>query len=121
MLPNRSGYDFCQAVRRDHTTPIIFLSARASDADRVKGLDLGADDYVTKPFNLAELAARVKAVLRRAAGEQPKEAVISGDLSIDPRTHEARLGEKELSLSPKEFALLYFMVKNPRRISSASL
>lgn len=118
MLPNRSGYDFCQAVRRDHTTPIIFLSARASDADRVKGLDLGADDYVTKPFNLAELAARVKAVLRRAAGEQPKEAVFSGDLSIDPRTHEARLGEKELSLSPKEFALLYFMVKNPGQVFS---
>jgi DNA-binding response OmpR family regulator len=118
MLPNRSGYDFCQAVRRDHNTPIIFLSARASDADRVKGLDLGADDYVTKPFNLAELAARVKAVLRRAAGEQPKEAVESGNLSIDPRTHEAKLDEKELSLSPKEFALLYFMVKNPGQVFS---
>lgn len=118
MLPNRSGYDFCQAVRRDHNTPIIFLSARASDADRVKGLDLGADDYVTKPFNLAELAARVKAVLRRAAGEQPKEAVVAGELSIDPRTHEAKLSDKDLSLSPKEFALLYFLAKNPGQVFS---
>jgi DNA-binding response OmpR family regulator len=118
MLPQRSGYDFCQSIRRDNATPIIFLSARASESDRVKGLELGADDYVIKPFNLSELAARVRAVLRRATGEEPKGVVESGDIRIDPRSHEATIDGKELTLSPKEFALLYFLVSNPGQVFS---
>jgi DNA-binding response OmpR family regulator len=118
MLPNRSGYDLCRAIRKDSATPIIFLSARAEESDRVKGLELGADDYVVKPFNLAELAARVKAVLRRATGEPVKEVVERGSLVIDPRSHEVKLDGKEVNLSPKEFALLYFLARNAGQVFS---
>jgi len=118
MLPQRSGFDFCRAVRKDSATPIVFVSARADEADRVKGLELGADDYVVKPFNLSELTARVKAILRRSTGEPVKEAVERGNLRIDPRRHEAWLDEKPVSLSPKEFALLYFLARNQGQVFS---
>ncbi len=118
MLPQRSGTDLCRAIRKDSATPIIFVSAKADESDRIKGLDLGADDYITKPFNLSEVAARVKAVLRRATGEPVKELVERGNLRIDPRSHEAYLGEKLLTLSPKEFALLYFLAQNSGQVFS---
>lgn len=118
MLPNRSGFDLCRAIRKEHQTPIIILSARASEEDRVMGLELGADDYVVKPFNLAELAARVKAVMRRGSADLPLEPVESGNLVIDPRTHEVKLENTTLSLPPKEFALLYFLVKNSGQVFS---
>lgn len=118
MLPQRSGYDLCRAIRRDSQTPIIFLSAKADDADRIKGLELGADDYVIKPFNLSELAARVKAILRRATGEPVKEVIERGNLKIDPRSHEAWLEGKPLNLSPKEFALVYFLARNAGQVFS---
>lgn len=118
MLPQRSGYDFCRAVRRDSQTPIIFLSAKTDDADRIKGLELGADDYMVKPFNLSELAARVKAILRRATGEPVKEVIERGNLRIDPRSHEAWIEDKPLNLSPKEFALLYFLARNAGQVFS---
>jgi DNA-binding response OmpR family regulator len=118
MLPQRSGYDFCRAIRKDSNTPIIFVSAKADEADRVKGLELGGDDYVVKPFNLAELAARVKAILRRATGEPLKEVIETGNLRIDPKSHEAWLDDNALNLSPKEFALLYFMARNAGQVFS---
>ncbi|OJU65210.1 MAG: DNA-binding response regulator [Armatimonadetes bacterium 55-13] len=118
MLPQRSGYDFCRAVRRDSQTPIIFISAKADEADRIKGLELGADDYVVKPFNLSELSARVKAILRRATGEPVKEVIERGNIRIDPRSHEAWLDGKALNLSPKEFALLYFLARNAGQVFS---
>jgi len=118
MLPQRSGYDFCRAIRRDSQTPIIFLSAKADESDRIKGLELGADDYVVKPFNLSELSARVKAILRRATGEPVKEVIERGNLKIDPRSHEAWLDNKSLNLSPKEFALLYFLARNAGQVFS---
>lgn len=118
MLPNRSGHDFCKAVRREHSTPIIFVSARASEEDRIKGLEMGADDYVVKPFNMTELVARVRAILRRSGGETIQEVVERGDLRIDPRTHEATLDGKILTLSPKEFALLLFLAKNAGQVFS---
>jgi DNA-binding response OmpR family regulator len=118
MLPQRSGLDFCRAVRKDSTTPIIFLSAKADEADRVKGLELGADDYVVKPFNLSELAARVKAILRRSTGEPVKEVIERGNLKIDPRSHEAWLDNERLNLSPKEFALVYFLARNVGQVFS---
>lgn len=118
MLPNRSGHDFCKAVRREHQTPIIFVSARASEEDRIKGLEMGADDYVVKPFNMTELVARVRAILRRSGGESIQEIVERGDLKIDPRTHEATLDGKLLTLSPKEFALLLFLAKNAGQVFS---
>jgi DNA-binding response OmpR family regulator len=116
MLPNRSGFDFCRAVRKDNQTPIIFVSARADEEDRVRGLEMGADDYVVKPFNMAELAARVKAILRRAQSEPASEVIERGGLIIDPRTHEATLEGKPMTLSPKEFALLLFLAKNSGQV-----
>ena len=118
MLPQRSGLDFCKAIRRDSSTPIIFLSARADESDRVRGLELGADDYVVKPFNLSELAARVKAILRRSTGEPLKETIERGNLKIDPRSHESWLDERALNLSPKEFSLLYFLTRNLGQVFS---
>lgn len=119
MLPGRSGFDFLRSVRKEHATPVIFVSARADEGDRVTGLEMGADDYVVKPFNMAELAARVKAILRRASGDSPvAEVVERGDLRIDPRTHEAFLKGERLTLSPKEFALLYFLSRNAGQVFS---
>lgn len=118
MLPERSGFDFCRTIRRDNQTPIIFLSARSSEDDRVMGLELGGDDYILKPFSLAELAARVKSVLRRSATDTPHEVVESGNLRLDPRTHEAWVADKALTLSPKEYALLYFFVRNAGQVFS---
>jgi DNA-binding response OmpR family regulator len=118
MLPQRSGFDFCRAIRKDSNTPIIFVSARADEADRVKGLELGADDYVVKPFNLGELAARVKAILRRSTGEPVREVIESGNLRVDPRSHEAWIDDRPLNLSPKEFALMYFLGRNVGQVFS---
>ncbi|RYG15506.1 response regulator transcription factor [bacterium] len=116
MLPGRSGFDLCRTIRKDSATPILFVSARADEEDRVKGLELGADDYMVKPFNLGELAARVKAILRRATGETVQETIERGNLRIDSRSHEATLDGEILTLSPKEFALLAFFAKNPGQV-----
>lgn len=118
MLPQRSGYDFCRAIRKDSAVPIIFLSARADESDRVRGLELGADDYVIKPFNLSELSARIKAILRRSTGEPLREIIERGNLKIDPRSHEAWKEDQPMDLSPKEFALLYFMCRNVGQVFS---
>ncbi len=117
MLPQRSGFELASAIRRDSNVPVIFLTARASVDDRIEGLELG-DDYVTKPFSLAELMARVKSVLRRATGNEPHETVETGNLKIDPRTHEVFLGDSALDLSPKEFGLLYFLSRNRGQVFS---
>lgn len=116
MLPQRSGFDFCRAVRKEHATPIIFMSARGEERDRVAGLELGGDDYMVKPFNLSELAARVKAVLRRTTQEQPIDAVERGDLIIDPKSHEVKLRGKLVQLSAKEFALLHFLARHEGQV-----
>jgi DNA-binding response OmpR family regulator len=118
MLPQRSGLDLCKAIHRESKTPVIFLSAKAEEADRVRGLELGADDYVVKPFNLNELAARVKAVLRRATGEPLREVIERGNLLIDPRKHEAFLDGKPMDISPREFALLYFLIRHAGQVFS---
>ena len=118
MLPGRSGLDLCRTIRKDSATPILFVSARADEEDRVRGLELGADDYLAKPFTLGELAARVKAILRRATGETVPETIERGNLRIDPRRHEATLDGGPLPLSPKEFALLAFLAKNPGQVFS---
>lgn len=117
MLPQRSGIDLARAIRKDSSVPVIFLTAKASEDDRVKGLEI-ADDYIVKPFSLAEVAARVKSVLRRATGDVPNEALESGTLRIDPRTHEAWISDAPITLSPKEFALLYFLVRHKGQVFS---
>lgn len=108
MLPKLSGYELCRRIRAEGiTTPVLMLTARGAEEDRVLGLDLGADDYVTKPFSLPELLARIRAVLRRTGppAEAPGELRFD-DVVIDFRRYEARKGDTELKMSPKEFGVL---------------
>jgi two-component system, OmpR family, response regulator RegX3 len=115
MLPDGSGFDVCRELRSRSRVPIIMLTARGEEADRVAGLELGADDYVVKPFSARELVARVRAVLRRAAeaGERRAEGVTEiGELRVDPARRTASFRGEELELSRKEFDLLRLLVDN---------
>ena len=115
MLPDGSGFDVCRELRARSRVPIIMLTARGEEADRVAGLELGADDYVVKPFSARELVARVRAVLRRAAeaGERKTGAVAEvGELRVDPSRRTAELAGEELELSRKEFDLLRLLIEN---------
>lgn len=118
MLPQRSGFDFARLVRRDSNVPIVFASARTAEEDRISGFELGADDYITKPYSLAEVSARVKSILRRATGDSPGDVIEAGDLRVDPRTHETWVRGEKQALSPKEFALLHFLARNPGQVFS---
>jgi len=119
MLPKQSGYDMCRTIRRDSHVPVIFLTARGGEDDRVTGLEIGGDDYMVKPFSLSELSARVRSVLRRSGSSiRTLEIVETGNLIINPRTHEATTDGKPVALSPKEFALLYFLAQNPGQVFS---
>jgi two-component system, OmpR family, alkaline phosphatase synthesis response regulator PhoP len=117
MLPELSGWDVCRELRRDSSVPVIMLTARDDETDKIVGLELGADDYVTKPFSPKELVARIKAVLRRgrAAPTGAKAAEI-GDLLIDSERHEVRKQGKLLSLTPSEFGLLEALAGSPGRV-----
>jgi DNA-binding response OmpR family regulator len=120
MLPTVDGLDVCRILRAESRVPIIMLTARTTEDDKLLGLDLGADDYITKPFSPREVVARVRAVLRRA-GEDPDKgstAARFGDLLIDFVSHAARLGAAPLHLTPKEFKLLETLVKQPGRAFS---
>ena len=113
MVPGMSGYEICRKIREaEIDTPVLMLTARSDEADRVLGLDLGADDYVTKPFSVRELLARVRALLRRAAPGQPKapELVRAGDVVVDFRSYDAHRGDERLALTPKEFGVLRALV-----------
>jgi phosphate regulon transcriptional regulator PhoB len=120
MLPSASGFDVCRLLRKQNDVPIIMLTARAEETDRVVGLELGADDYITKPFSMRELMARVKSVLRRThAGATPTDTVVTvGNLTVDPNRYEVTVGEKRIELSPKEFDLLRFMAAHPGQVFS---
>src|SRR5256886_6341540 len=112
MLPHKDGWQMVAELRRDRVrTPILFLTARDSVRDRVKGLELGADDYLVKPFAFAELLARVRSVLRRAPQRQPEQLRID-DLEIDMRRHKATRSGVPLNLTPKEFLLLAHLVRS---------
>ena len=122
MLPDIDGLEVCRTLRHESDVPIIMLTARTTDQDKLTGLDLGADDYVTKPFSPKELAARVRAVLRRLPGERGPEEIKSGELSIDFTKHEAWLAGRPLNLTSVEFKLLGVLAKEPSRVfSRASL
>ncbi|MBT3187531.1 MAG: response regulator transcription factor [Anaerolineae bacterium] len=121
MLPNLDGFEVCRRLRADdNPVAILMLTARDDDIDKIVGLELGADDYLTKPFNPRELVARVKAILRRDARvSQPASAAIDlGDLSIDPSSREASIGEIQLDLRAKEFDLLLTLAENRGRVLS---
>lgn len=118
MLPKIDGLEVCRTLRKESDVPIIMLTAMTTDDDRLKGLDLGADDYVTKPFSPRELAARVRAVLRRMPGERGPEKIEHGTLLVDFQKHEASLDNRPLNLTPIEFKLLGAMIKEPGRVFS---
>jgi DNA-binding response OmpR family regulator len=120
MLPSMGGLEVCRALRSVAPVPVIMLTARGEEADRIAGLELGADDYVAKPFSPRELTARVKAVLRRATGGVPVQeteaSVLSaGSLEVDPVVHEAHVDGVPISLTAKEFDLLVHLMRHPRR------
>jgi DNA-binding response OmpR family regulator len=122
MLPDVDGLEVCRTLRRESDVPIIMLTARTTDQDKLAGLDLGADDYVIKPFSPKELLARVRAVLRRLPGERAPEEVKSGRLSMNLATHEAWLDGRPLNLTSVEFKLLGILAREPGRVfSRASL
>jgi DNA-binding response OmpR family regulator len=112
-LPDIDGLEVCKRIRQSSQVPVIFLTARADEVDRVLGLELGADDYVTKPFSAAELVARVKAVLRRSDGAPAPEIVQAGRVTIDAGRREVRVDDAALELTTKEFDLLRFLAERP--------
>jgi DNA-binding response OmpR family regulator len=114
MLPDMDGLEVCRQIRAKSRVPILMLSARKEDVDRIVGLELGADDYLTKPFNPHELVARVKAILRRSRAESPQPQIITlGGLSIDLARHEVSVDGQPVNLRAKEFALLVVFAQNP--------
>ncbi len=127
MMPKMDGFTVCQRVREFSSVPIIIVTARGQDQDKVHGLDLGADDYLTKPFSVEELLARVRAVLRRSQitskeGTQGLQSIaMTGDLTIDYSQHLVALAGKELALTPTEYAILAYLAQNMGRIVTQDL
>ena len=116
MLPGMDGLEVCRTLRQESDVPIIMLTARTTEQDKLTGLDLGADDYVTKPFSPKELAARVRALLRRFPGERGPSEIKNGKLTVDFVKHQAFLGKQSLNLTPTEFKLLGILAKEPGRV-----
>ena len=119
MLPDKSGIDFARELRKDERTrdlPILMLTARAAEDDKVRGLEVGADDYVTKPFSPKELIARIKALLRRAAPEASEEPIEVTGLRLEPTAHRVSGNGAELKVGPTEFRLLRFLMSRPDRV-----
>jgi two-component system OmpR family response regulator len=117
MLPGLSGFEVCRILRKETNVPILMLTAKVEEVDKIVGLEIGADDYMTKPFSMRELLARVKAMLRRAEMARPEPEIKPaplklGDLEIDSARHQASLSGETLELSPKEFDLLAFLAQN---------
>ncbi|MEE8328150.1 MAG: phosphate regulon transcriptional regulator PhoB, partial [Nitrosomonadaceae bacterium] len=123
MLPGMSGIEFAKMLRqvpRTKNIPIIMLTARTEESDKVSGLEVGADDYITKPFSPRELVARIKAVLRRRSPEAADDIVEIRGLRLDPVTHRVTVSDHEVILGPTEFRLLYFLMTHPERVHSRS-
>jgi two-component system phosphate regulon response regulator PhoB len=123
MLPDRAGIELLRDLRTDERTrllPIILLTAKSTEGDKVAGLDAGADDYVVKPFSPRELVSRLRAVFRRRAPEHSGAALAYGSLSIDPSRHEVRVGGQAVKMGLAEFKLLKFLASHPERVFSRS-
>ena len=121
MLPKISGVEVCRRLRARPETrnlPIIMLTARGEESDRIRGLDTGADDYVVKPFSMSELAARIRAVLRRIRPGLAEDRLHHGDIVVDRAAHRVRRAEKEIHLGPTEFRLLDYLMQHPGRVFS---
>lgn len=122
MLPDMDGFHICRMIRKSHYFPIIMLTARVEDVDKINGLMLGADDYITKPFNILEVKARIKAIMRRTGKrnqEKPNEKmIIKGSMKIDCESRRVVIDEKEVNLTAKEFDLLELLAMNPNKVYS---
>lgn len=120
LLPGMSGFDVCRRLRTDGCwAPVLLLTARDAVEDRVRGLDAGADDYLTKPFSFSELTARIRALIRRGSAQRPV-VLQAGELRLDPARRQVWLGQDEVSLSAKEFALLELFLRHPGQVLSRS-
>lgn len=122
MLPKLDGFQVCQQVREFSDVPIVMLTAKGEDMDKILGLEYGADDYITKPFNILEVKARIKAIMRRTAASEPKEenskVIESGDLKLDCESRRLFVQGREINLTAKEFDLLELLVMNPNKVYS---
>lgn len=122
MLPKMDGFEVCQAIREFSNMPIVMLTAKGDDMDKILGLEYGADDYITKPFNILEVKARIKAIMRRTAASEPKEenskVIESGDLKLDCESRRLFVQGREINLTAKEVDLLELLVMNPNKVYS---
>jgi DNA-binding response OmpR family regulator len=119
MMPEMDGYEFIRVHRKESETPIILLTAKLEESDKVIGLELGADDYITKPFGMRELVARINTVLRRAGGTpQPRTLLRAADIILDQETHSVTVGTRPVRLTPSEFDLLGVLMASPGRVFS---
>ena len=122
MLPRLTGFEVCQAIREFSSVPVVMLTAKGDDMDKILGLEYGADDYITKPFNILEVKARLKAIMRRTARKAPEESkskvVEAGDLRLDCEGRRVSIAGKEVNLTAKEFDVLELLVFNPNKVYS---
>ncbi len=124
MLPKLTGFEVCQQIREFSNVPIIMLTARGDDMDKILGLEYGADDYITKPFNILEVKARIKAIMRRVeskrpgAGEAEPKVIESGEMRLDCEGRRAYISDREIGLTAKEFEVLELLMKNPNKVYS---
>lgn len=122
MLPKLDGYEVCQAVREFSDVPIIMLTAKGTDMDKILGLEYGADDYITKPFNILEVKARIKVIMRRSRADKKKEpasrVIAIGDFKLDPDSRRVFIADKEIDLTAKEFDILELLVNNQGKVYS---
>ena len=122
MLPKLNGFEVCQAIREFSEMPIIMLTAKGDDMDKILGLDYGADDYITKPFNILEVKARIKAIMRRVSkrdkNQENEKVIVKGEMKIDCESRRVIIGEKEINLTAKEFDLLELLAMNPGKVYS---
>ena len=123
MLPKLTGFEVCQQIREFSNVPVIMLTAKGDDMDKILGLEYGADDYITKPFNILEVKARIKAIMRRMAVKQEKEehnskVLVTGDLKLDLESRRVYIAGKEINLTAKEFDVLELLVFNPNKVYS---
>lgn len=122
MLPKLTGFEVCQQLREFSSVPVVMLTAKGDDMDKILGLEYGADDYITKPFNILEVKARIKAIMRRTKKKAPEKesrrVVEKGDLHLDCESRRLNIGGKEINLTAKEFDLLELMALNPNKVYS---